>query len=195
MREYLFQGKRVDNGEWVEGGIIPLDTDSGYVFIAEPFLSASTLPVHEIVKHHMHLVYPESVGQYTGMNEFVVSDRSFNKPLFEGDIVEVWSKRRIPTSYYYSPSSSQYDVEVKARAVICFKYGKWFLDYDNGYNKSLCELRGNEQMERTVDSWSELDHYRYNGDEEWYREHNSRCKHHDIVKLGNVFENADLLEG
>ena len=134
MREYLFHGKRIDNGEWVEGGIIPLDTDSGYIFIAEPFLSASTLPVHEIVKHHMHLVYPESVGQYTGMNEFVAADRSYNKPLFEGDIVEVWSKRRIPTSYYYSPSSSQYDVEVKARAIICFKYGKWFLDYDNEYN-------------------------------------------------------------
>ena len=112
-----------------------------------------------------------------------------------GDIVEVWSKRRIPTSYYYSPSSSQYDVEVKARAIICFKYGKWFLDYDNEYNKSLCKLHGNEQMERTVDSWSELDHYRQNGDEEWYREHNSRCKHHDIVKIGNVFENKDLLEG
>lgn len=198
MRTYLFQGKRINNGEWVEGGIIPLDTDSGYVFIAEPFLSASTLPVHEIVKHHMHLVYPESVGQYTGMNEFVVSDRSFNKPLFEGDIVEVWSRRRPPTEnicLYRDKPTSQYDVQVKARAVICFKYGKWFLDYDNEYNKSLCKLRGNEQMERTVETWSELDHYRYSGDEEWYRKHNSHCKHCDIVKLGNVFENKDLLEG
>ena len=196
MREYLFHGKRVDNGEWVEGGIIPLDTDSGYVFIAEPFLFASTLPVHEIVKHHMHLVIPESVGQYTGMNEFVVSDRSFNKPLFEGDIVEVWSRRRLPTEYIYSPASSQYDIQVKARAVLCFKYGKWFLDYDNDYNKALCKLRGNEQYERTVDSYTALYDFRCHGnDEDWYREHNIHYKWHDIVKIGNVFDNKDLLEG
>ena len=183
MREYLFRGKRVDNGEWVEGYYVRRK-DTHRIINFQTSLNAEGVRV-----------FPESVGQYTGMNEFVVSDRSYNKPLFEGDIVEVWSKRRIPTSYYYSPSSSQYDIEVKARAVICFKYGKWFLDYDNEYNKSLCELRGNEQMERTVESWRELDHYRYNGDEEWYREHNSHCKHHDIVRIGNVFENADLLEG
>lgn len=187
MRTYLFHGKRVDNGEWVEGYYVKAEKldKSGY----EHFI------IEESAEGASHLVVPESIGQYTEMNEFVVTDRTFNKPLFEGDIVEVWSKRRIPTSYYYSPSSSQYDVEIKARAVICFKYGKWVLDYDNGYNKSLCKLRGNEQMERTVDSWSELDHYQYNGDEEWYREHNSRCKHHDIVKIGTMFENADLLEG
>ena len=199
MRDYIFRGKRVNNGEWVEGGIIPLDPDSGYIFIAEPYLSASTLPVYEIVKHHMHLVIPESVGQYTGMNEFVVTDRSFNKPLFEGDIVEVWSRRRPPYEnicLYRDKPTSQYDVEVKARAVICFKYGQWFLDYDNEYNKSLCKLRGNEQTERTVAACTDLDRFQYRGrDEDWYREHNNCFKWHDIKKIGNVFENADLLEG
>lgn len=197
MRTYLFHGKRVDNGEWVEGCLIH-QGDHYLILQDESKLHPINVPYIDdfgCIDGRADPVIPESVGQYTEMNEFVVTDRTFNKPLFEGDIVEVWSKRRIPTSYYYSPSSSQYDVEIKARAVICFKYGKWVLDYDNGYNKSLCKLRGNEQMERTVDSWSELDHYQYNGDEEWYREHNSRCKHHDIVKIGTMFENADLLEG
>ena len=182
MREYLFRGKRVDNGEWVEGYLSYNQARKQYYIMND--VNAFPIPVYE-----------ESVGQSTDMKEFVVTDRSFNKPLFEGDIVEVWSRRRIPTEYTYSPASSQYDVEVKARAVICFKYGQWFLDYENEYNKVLCKLRGNEQMERTVDSWHELDHYRYRGDEEWYREHNSHYKWSDIVKIGNVFENADLLEG
>ena len=190
MKEYLFRGKRTDNGEWVEGGIIPLDIDSGYVFIAEPFLSASTLPVHEIVKHHMHLVYPESVGQYTGMNEFVAADSSYNKPLFEGDIVELWSTRRP----YYSNPKSQYDGDIKVRAVICFRSGSWTLDYNNNYNKSLTKLKGREEDERTVEGYWDLYYYGpHNSNEEWLREHN--FKWYDIKKIGTVFENADLLEG
>jgi hypothetical protein len=126
------------------------------------------------------------------MNEFVVSDRSFNKPLFEGDIVEVWSVRKPK----WSEPKSQYDVEVKARAVILFKYGQWFLDYDNKYNKSLCKLCGKEQDERTVETWNELYHFQcHSNDEEWYREHNAYYKWSDIVKIGTVFEDADLLEG
>lgn len=191
MREYLFHGKRVDNGEWVEGGIIPLDIDSGYVFIAEPFLSASTLPVHEIVKHHMHLVYPESVGQYTEINEFVVTDRSYNKPLFEGDIVEVWSTRRPCYGY----PKSQHDGDIKVRAVIRFEYGEWTLDYDNNYNKSLAQLKGKEEDERTVDGDSRLYRFAPHSNEDWYREHNAYYKWSDIVKIGNVFDNVYLLEG
>ena len=128
---------------------------------------------------------------YTGMSEFVVTDRSFNKSLFEGDIVEVWSTR---TPKYMNPQS-QYDGDVKARAVIHFKYGRWSLDYDNEYNKTICRLHGNEQTERSLDTWGELHHFQcHSNDENWYREHNTHYKWHDIVKLGTVFENADLLE-
>lgn len=182
MREYLFHGKRKDNDEWVEGYLNYNKTRNQYYIMDD--VDAFPIPVYE-----------ESVGMYTDMNEFVVTDKSYNKPLFEGDIVEVWSRRRISTEYTYSPPTSQYDIKVKARAVICFKDGKWTLDYDNEYNQALCRLRGNEQIERTVNSWYELDHYQYRGNnEEWYREHNSHYKWHDIVKIGNVFDNADLLE-
>ena len=185
MRKYLFRGKRTDNDEWMYGA--PVDV-GGYV-------EMYYFNFEEYEMEH-HLVAPETIGQYTGMHEFVVSDRSFNKPLFEGDIVEVWSRRRQPTEYMHNKPTSQYDIEVKARAVIRFKYGKWFLDYDNEYNKALCKLRGNEQMERTVEANHTLYDFRYYGDnEDWYREHNAHYKWNDIVKIGNVFENEDLLEG
>lgn len=179
MREILFHGKRTDNGEWVEGYLNYNSTRNQYYIMDD--VNAFPIPVYE-----------ESVGQYTGMNEFVVSDKAYNKPLFEGDIVEVWSTR-VPK--YMNPQS-QYDGHTKARAVIHFTHGRWSLNYDNEYNKTICRLRGNEQTERALDTWDGLHHFQcHSNDEDWYREHNTYYKWHDIVKIGTVFENTDLLEG
>lgn len=188
MRKYLFHGKRVDNGEWVKGyytydesGQIT-ENPTAYIYYLNTHPCGCSLIPFEVI--------PESVGQYTEMNEFVVSDRSFNQPLFEGDIVEVWGWRS-PTYTY--DAKSQYDGKIKVRAVICFKNGEWTLDYTNKYNKSLAKLKGKEVDNREVTcDWS-LYRYGTRNDEEWVREHN--YKWHDIVKIGNVFENKDLLEG
>ena len=197
MREYLFRGKRVDNGEWVTGYLgVFKGTSQIYVPFTEEEEKENEGHFLSAIGGLWHTVIPESVGQYTGMNEFVVSDRSFNKPLFEGDIVEVWSRRRLPTEYIHNVPSSKYDVKVKAIAVICFKNGEWALDYDNKYNEALCELRGNEQYERTVDANHTLYSFGFhNNNEDWHREHNAHYKWNDIVKIGNVFDNKDLLEG
>ena len=186
MREHLFKGVRVDSGEWVEGYLSYNKTRKQYYIMDD--VNAFPIPVYE-----------ESVGEYTGMNEFVITDKSFNKPLFEGDIVEVWSRRRQPTENMFifrDKPTSQYDIEVKARAVICFKNGEWSLDYNNNYNKALCELRGNEQYERTVVAGERLYGFGFHhDDEDWHREHNARYKWDDIMKIGTVFENSELLEG
>jgi hypothetical protein len=135
-------------------------------------------------------IYPESFGQYTGMNEFVASDKSFNRPLFEGDIVEVWSNR---SPKYTRSAASQYDGDVVVRATICFRHGSWTLNYENKYNESLAKLRGKETDERTVAGYWELYSFGpHNSNEEWMRKNN--YKWHDIKKIGTVFENADLLE-
>ena len=67
MREILFRGKRRDNGEWVEGGYIPLDVESGYAYIVKPYHYASSLSPLDIIKLQSILVLPETVGQYTGI--------------------------------------------------------------------------------------------------------------------------------
>ena len=177
IRDIIFHGKRVDNGEWIEGYLNYNKPRNQYYIMDD--VDAFPIPV-----------YAESVGMYTDMNEFVASDSSYHKLLFEGDVVELWSTRR---PYYLNPKS-QYDGDVKVRAVICFRRGSWTLDYDNNYNKSLTKLKGREEDERTVEGYWDLYYYDpRNNNEEWLREHNFKWK--DIKKIGNVFDNADLLEG
>ena len=183
MRDYIFHGKIKRTGEWVEGNLfwmsyLNLDGEPDDVIAIQTYSNS-------------YEVYEESVGQYTGMNEFVASDKSFNRPLFEGDIVEVWGNR---SPKYTRSVASQYDGEVVVRATICFRRGSWTLNYENKYNESLAKLRGKETDERTVDSYYELYNFGlHNSNEEWLRKNGFKWR--DIKKIGNVFENADLLEG
>lgn len=182
MREILYRGKRKDNGEWMVGFPIRLYDYGGDSWEMVPFNTNFDIN---------HFVIPETIGQYTGMHEFVASDKSFDKPLFEGDIVEVWSNR---SPKYTRVAKSQYDGDVVVRATICFRRGSWTLDYDNKYNEELARLRGKEEDERAVDGSWDLYHYSpRNSNEEWLRKNSFKwC---DIKKIGTVFENSDLLEG
>lgn len=79
MREILFRGKRLSNGEWVEGFLVK-DTE----FYGKP-------ESHTYIINHKHPsgcygqdifleVDPTTVGQYTGLT-------ANDKRIFEGDIV------------------------------------------------------------------------------------------------------------
>lgn len=66
MREHLYRGKRVDNGEWVEGCLV---YDAQHTCIRD-------------FCYEYHEVLPETVGEYTGF-----TDKNERK-IFEKSIVE-----------------------------------------------------------------------------------------------------------
>lgn len=196
MRDYIFHGKIRGINKWVEGTGIFFDSINTWLFNHDSTKSVAS-------GMEKFIVEPESVGQYTGMNEFMLTDESRNAKLFEGDIVEVWGWRSV-----YGRNQSQYDKRVRVRGVIYFGgRGQWLINYDNKYNDELAKLKGSETDKREVHGAHDLYWYGYHGDDiekyrakelEWHgRFHNKEdivgCN--DIVKIGTVFENADLLEG
>lgn len=83
-REILFRGKRADNGEWVEGNYVEVNTSGlSYSLIMGKEYDAK----EKCITNHA-VVIPSTVGQYTGLND------KRGVKIFEGDILETSNGNR-----------------------------------------------------------------------------------------------------
>lgn len=128
MREILFRGKRIDNGEWVEGKGIDLNFNDAYILTKE-YDSCSGYYMGEVE------VIPDTVGQFTGL-----TDKNLKK-IFEGDIVSINEHEDCVNGVYAIAWDNENHCWKMTRDCL-YHFDYFSFSELNGFNES-CEVIGN----------------------------------------------------
>ena len=125
MRDILFRGKRIDNGEWAEGQ---------YAYLLN-FRTEDGEPIKHMILDGTpfgQTVDPSTVGQYTGL-----TDKN-GKRIFEGDLITIPGSKRqgLPAPVKWSNFDARFEVCRRGFNPIC-------LDGDEGIYEVIGNIHDN----------------------------------------------------
>ena len=136
MREIIFRGKRIDNGEWIYG--VPAQDEHGETVIIENVFECGE---YDCRGAECLYVDENSIGQYTGL-----TDKNGTK-IFEGDVLKIDRIGNGLGDYYIPPLP--YPVNVAVKWDLCgwmwetLCEDKRYIQFPDAWCHFRCEVIGN----------------------------------------------------
>ena len=129
MREILFRGKRLDNGEWVEGDLVHSVYKVGDTCVGK---FGCTLGMHQVA--------PSTVGQYTGLKG------KNGKRIFEGDIVKTSD---ITHEGVIQIPGESFEIAIRKGCWVMVAGEDWdFLETNHECIQVIGNIHGNQELQK-----------------------------------------------